>query len=537
MTGATLGSVIYTAFKPIIKIYLIIGTGYILARMNILTIDTGRNLSNMVMTALLPCLIFNKIISSIQSSDIKAIGIIGLNATLLFMVGGTCGFIIGKMTPSPKRWTGGIISVGIFPNISDLPIAYVQSMDTGTIFTQQQGNKGVAYVCVYLAFYIIYQFNLGGYKFIEYDFRDALKADIENDTIEEKGTSRPDQDNIRREKEESGHGSTESSSSVASFIQEGQEDLANTGTNTNTELLQHAAFLNARSNSTTSDTSHSSSQAAPLRRKMTTRASTSSNHSGVSALSLQLDGPDAAPSTPNIIEGYSELERLRTNPNLTRTVTGMQDISLVPPDRVRALFQKYHLLFVYGIFENLKKPTSVTLIVSIAFAMIPWVKALFVSSNQVHLPDAPDGNPPLSFMMDFTSYVGAACVPIGLLLVGATLSRLTVKAIPPGFLYTAAVITVFRLVAMPVLGCLVNWGFDRANFFVDDDMLRFISIINWGLPSATTLVYFTAFYSDPKSDDNIQMDCLSIVMLCQYPLLSITLPTLVSYTLKAIMHY
>ena len=57
--------------------------------------------------------------------------------------------------------------------------------------------------------------------------------------------------------------------------------------------------------------------------------------------------------------------------------------------------------------------------------MAPPLKALFVNSN-FYMPNAPD-ELPLSFIIDFTSYVGAASVPLGLILLGTTLARLQVK--------------------------------------------------------------------------------------------------------------
>ena len=93
--------------------------------------------------AIMPCLIFNNIVSNLKSSDIKNIGIIIFTSALLFTFGGLLAYGIHIITKSPKRWLGGLISVGIFPNISDLPIAYLQTFAKGgVIFTTAQGEKG-----------------------------------------------------------------------------------------------------------------------------------------------------------------------------------------------------------------------------------------------------------------------------------------------------------------------------------------------------------------------------------------------------------
>ena len=123
----SIGLVIYAAVKPIFKIYFIIGVGFYLARRNILTVTTCRDISDLIVTAILPCLLFNNVVSNLQSLDIKNIGIIFFTATLLFGVGALLAIATYFTTKGPKRWFGGLLSVGLFPNISDLPIAYLRS--------------------------------------------------------------------------------------------------------------------------------------------------------------------------------------------------------------------------------------------------------------------------------------------------------------------------------------------------------------------------------------------------------------------------
>lgn len=176
-----LGLVIYSAVKPIFKIYFIIAIGFILAKRNILTVTTCRDISDTIVTAIMPCLIFNNMVSYLKSSDIKNIGVILFTSCLLFTFGGFLAYGIHLITKSPKRWLGGLISVGIFPNISDLPIAYLQTFAKGgTIFTSAEGNKGVAYVCIFLMGMTLLQFSFGLYRLIQWDFRDELLGDEED---------------------------------------------------------------------------------------------------------------------------------------------------------------------------------------------------------------------------------------------------------------------------------------------------------------------------------------------------------------------
>lgn len=168
--------------------------------------------------------------------------------------------------------------------------------------------------------------------------------------------------------------------------------------------------------------------------------------------------------------------------------------------------------------------------------MSPPLRALFVAGN-FHIAPAPDQQPPLSFMIDIAGYIGAASVPLGLLLLGATISRLQIKKMPKGFWKTALMITAVRLIIMPMVGVGITTGFQNAGWYGDDIIIRLVSVISFGLPSATALVYFTAFYTDPKSTDHVQMDCLAVSLIFQYSILFITLPFLVTFTFKVSLGY
>lgn len=103
---------------------------------------------------------------------------------------------------------------------------------------------------------------------------------------------------------------------------------------------------------------------------------------------------------------------------------------------------------------NFLRPPSMALIGSLTITMIPWVRSLFYqgpnkSSNGI--PLAPDGNPPLRFVMDVTGFVGAAQVPLGLATLGATVQRLSFKDLPKGFWKSVVLMTAFKPVVLPII--------------------------------------------------------------------------------------
>lgn len=513
-----IGLVIYASVKPIFKIYFIIGAGFFLAKKNIFTVTTCRDISNAVVTVIMPCLIFNNIISNLKSSDIKDIGILFLSGTILIMTGGLLALLTSIVTKSPRRWLGGLISVGLFPNISDLPIAYLQTLSKGdVVFTQEQGNKGVAYVCIFLASQILYQFSCGLYKLVQWDFREGPITD------EEKQLQSTE---TEKDKEDDDDDDCENDVPIHS-----ESSSVSVRTNNTRENEQHEAFLMARSDSNRS------------------RRGSNARSINIGSLSLtRTRSTDMRKQKPedisHLIHEYSEFDNMK---KIEKMPSGVIDTSAAPvmpsvssdkestenePEPpTRGSKFKAHLIQTA---KNFRTPNSMSLICSIIIAMAPPLRALFVETSNFHIHPAPDRQPPLSFVMDLASYIGNASVPLGLMLLGATISRLKVKSMPKGFWKTVLMITACRLVLLPMIGVGYSTGLYKAGWY-DDIIIRFVSVLQFGLPSATALVYFTAFYTDPQAEEHVQMDCLAVCLIAQYAILWISLPFLVTFTFKVSM--
>ncbi|KAH3688776.1 hypothetical protein WICPIJ_000220 [Wickerhamomyces pijperi] len=196
--------------------------------------------------------------------------------------------------------------------------------------------------------------------------------------------------------------------------------------------------------------------------------------------------------------------------------------------------------FLFFMLDNLKKPISLALLVAITIAMIPWVRAIFVQSNQVKIHSAPDNQPPLSFIIDFATYLGNASVPCGLLLLGATLSRLNIGEMPRFFWITPLLLSIMRLILMPIVGCLICWGLKKAHWFEGDDMLLFVCLIVWGVPNATSIIYISAYYAPIEKELQARYKQLNYLSLCyaiQYTVLIVSLPFLCVFSVKVILEY
>jgi predicted permease len=123
-------------------------------------------------------------------------------------------------------------------------------------------------------------------------------------------------------------------------------------------------------------------------------------------------------------------------------------------------------------------PPSVAILISFPIALVPNLKALFTPVPGTFIPSAPDGQPPLAFVLDATTFMGAASVPVGLVCLGSALARLNLPkkgewlSLPLGAIGSLAVA---RMVVMPVLGVLICQGLTNAGMISKDDkVLRFV---------------------------------------------------------------
>lgn len=126
--------------------------------------------------------------------------------------------------------------------------------------------------------------------------------------------------------------------------------------------------------------------------------------------------------------------------------------------------------------QSLFSPASIAIVIAFPIALIPTLKALFVTVSGTHIHPAPDGLPPLNFLMDTATFIGAASVPLGLVCLGSALARLKVpnewKSLPLGSIISLAV---GKMLVMPVLGVSICQGLVRVNVISKDDkVLQFV---------------------------------------------------------------
>lgn len=587
----TLGAAIYIAVKPILKIYTIIFVGFLLARFNIVDMECAKGISNMVVNAILPCLTFNKIVSNISWHDIKEIGVIALSGIILFCTGTACALATNYITHAPKYWFWGLLFTGLFPNISDLPISYTQSLGGGVLFTDAEANKGVAYSCIFLMVQSLLQMNLGLWRILGFDAKyteEHLDEILENqnkrntkEEIEESNSTGSNSSTIiierRKYQEEKKVGkfnhhhiisntsdvsisSIDSNNTVITDIITEDQPIAYHQVDKNKSMIQKTNSIisspgilegSCMKKLLTETSSHNKSwkrnphyynqgsDEDNLKRLLSNYSAVGEIRSGRLDLSKPLDLTQeiGRTNTELLVKtgGGSLAEDIQdTNGILEEQHSERDDKQFSRKERLNRFIDRHRLGWARYLVVNFFRPASLGGIVGMTVALIPWLQAIFVNTY-VHVHKAPDHLPVLNFLVDFSSYIGNACIPLGLLLLGGTMARLQVSSIPRSFLVTAAAMTCCRLVVLPVIGILwanklytLNW--------LETPVSKFVMILTWSMPSATSQVYFTAFFTSTDGP-HLQYDCISVFFLMQYAVLIISLPFVITYTLKVDMKY
>lgn len=107
--------------------------------------------------------------------------------------------------------------------------------------------------------------------------------------------------------------------------------------------------------------------------------------------------------------------------------------------------------------KPLLNPPSISLVASIIIANVQPLKALFIHTESFSMRDAPDKKPPLDFIMEITRFAGPSVPVLGLILLGAAFSRMSIKSLPKGFWKSIVVMAVFKLVVGMILLLLQRW--------------------------------------------------------------------------------
>ncbi|KAG9311198.1 auxin efflux carrier [Chiua virens] len=189
------------------------------------------------------------------------------------------------------------------------------------------------------------------------------------------------------------------------------------------------------------------------------------------------------------------------------------------------------------LLQTLITPCSLAIVLGFIISIVPVLKALFVPDVPgVPMPPAPDGQPPLAVILNTTTFIGGASVPLGLMTLGSALARMEIpggrfRSLPLG---AVSMLAIGRMIIMPVLGVLITQGLTQAGLLnAKDNVLRFLLILftigddPGEAMSIRTVVFLTQVYSGTGNAQHF-----SVFLIPQYVLMFISMTGLTAYTLR-----
>ncbi|KAG1817863.1 auxin efflux carrier [Suillus variegatus] len=482
MGSIVFGNLLWISVQPLICMFLCLACGFGITKAGLLSAMASRGMAQVIMNVTIPSLMFSTIIPSFHSSNMAELGPLVIIAVMNMLIGMTLSWIIKQLFWVPHRFRYGILMVGGWENTSDIPISVALSVTASAPFNgTDDENLAVGYIAVFmLVFYIsrsVTLFSLGGYWLIVMDFDGP---DLDNDRVKERLSAKH--------------------SKILSRLTAGFVYLRRIF------LFSHSPVRELNTEVGQNSTGEKESpRATSTHEDFVTTCFKPPEQEEIGVSTSTNEELPASPSFTSIQPGPALTDEAQ---KVSTTTTDLPD-SLAGHVAVTNVhwFNKF-IGLTWRFLRSAMNPPSFSIIFSFTIAIIPPLKALFVAGVLgTHIPSAPDGQPPLALIMKTSTFIGSASIPMGLIMLGSALARLSIPRNQWGSLPLCAIgsVAIGRLVVMPVLGTLICQQFTRIGLIdPSNNVLRFVCLLMSGLPTATTqVVLLTQVYSGTGNAEHL----------------------------------
>ncbi|KAG1817858.1 auxin efflux carrier [Suillus variegatus] len=456
-------------------------------------------MGQVIINVTIPSLMFSTIIPSFHSSNMAELGPLVIIAVMNMLIGMTLSWIIKQLFWVPHRFRYGILMVGGWGNTSDIPISVAMSVMAAAPFngTDDENLAVGLHRCFYAG--VITLFPLGGYRLIIMDYDGP---DLDNDRVKERLRAKH--------------------SKILSRLTAGIVYLRRIF------LFNHSPVRELHTEVGQNSTGEKESpRATSTHENFVTTCYKPPEQEEIGVSTSTNEELPASPSFTSIQLGPALTDEAQ---KVSTTTTNLPDL---PAGQVAVTHVHWFNKFIgltWRFLRSAMTPPSLSIIFSFTIAIIPPLKALFVTGVPgTHIPSAPDGQPPLAFIMKTSTFIGNASVPMGLIMLGSALARLNVPRNQWNSLPLCAIAScaIARLVVMPVLGTLICQQFTRIGLIdPHNNVLRFVCILVSGLPTASMLVFLTQVYSGTGNAEH-----LAAFLIPQYIIVFISMTAFTTLTL------
>lgn len=478
-----IGTIVYDGVKPLIRVFITTALGFLLIKRNIVPRDGTNVFSHLIVNVTLPCLLFSKIVPSFTSDNIGALGPIFLVGGVYQILSGFLGLIARSFTPTPRRYRYGLIAAFTFSNWGDLPIGVISSIMTSAPFNAETDEAlGIAYVAIFILINYISQFPLQGLRLVALDYTRGVSAEDERRSEDgEFGTFRKYLNRLIR------------------------------GMPMKHEL-EHERRVHFE---------------VDVKTKPGTGGEDTATPSSPSATSTVFEHESALP--------VSEEDHSTTSRNSSNSKESKLKVST--PSASRQLSRKQ--LVWNGVKSCVKHtfvPPTISLVCSIIIGVVPFLRNLFVPAEATSRfsPLAPDGNPPLSTIYEAAAFVGAASVPLGLIVLGASIATIKVpRPITRLPLLSMLTMALVKLAVVPIFGFFFVQALVRRGVVESENkVLVFVLTSLSCVPTSTIQVVWSRLLAPPGVENNSTL--LGAYLLVQYFIWAISSVLITAFTLDTL---
>ncbi|KAL1413270.1 Protein M3 [Vanrija albida] len=508
------GQIIYKAFTPTLKMALCILSGFVTTKAGMLSPSATKGISLITMNLCLPCLIFGSMVSAFTPQNIAAFGPLVLVAVMYEILGLLCAWVVREIAWVPKDFRWGILVMGVVSNWGNLPTAVVQTMAKEAPFDPAVDvDLGVAYIAIFVLVMNTTFFGLGFHKLCAWDFTDDHAAE---DMLPFKQRWRARFERLQRLLGRRKQPRT--ADAEIAIADEAADEAADHVSATLEVPLERVDYRPAAESIATSVTrvgtqrgDAESKRTKPRKRSFTSRMEATprilataplDSQATTAAESVQLTSDKGYTSGSVYTRGYG------AEP-VAATAAGA-------PRRARK--------WAAALLKEIKNtpPPTWAVAVGLPCSLVSPLKALLTDVpgwTGSRMPNAPDGNPPLHFILETAIFLGAIAVPMALVLLGVSFARLTVPSRWRDLPLTAiTLMTLAKMVLIPVFSVFVVQAMQKnTGLFPPEDKIRtFVAILLSGTPAAANQLVITQIYNPAGTAHT-----LASFLLLQYSLMFI----------------
>ncbi|KWU46024.1 auxin efflux carrier, partial [Rhodotorula sp. JG-1b] len=538
-------ALIWISFKPILKLAIPAAIGCCLTRAGLFPVPASRGASQLILNCMLPALLFSKIVPSITPENAKAIGPIFLVGSVYMLISMLLGVLVRMFFPTPRNFRWGLIAAATWSNWGDVPTSIAQTVCGSAPFSgPQDANLAIAYVAIFILIFYITLFPLRGLALIQRDY--SHPARLLSDEEEVERTQRSRLHSLRAAQNRVGkvlsatfaplHRQTTSRSIDAASVREiaGAAHAASpaetTGQYSAASGLQHRRPSQGRR----------AERDVRMQERLRTIVG-SPTGSVIDDEEITEVGTQSGADDPK--DSRTELERDSKPRRIDNTDEqddkkdfleedgGALSESADEDDRRRPPVVRI-LLGVKNFGLSLLTPPTISLVLALVCALVKPLKALFTAVPDYGWhPTAPDGEPPLSILLDTATFLGNASVPLGLLVLGSTLGRMRIPR-PVSRLPISSIcaLAIAKCVILPIIGFVFVRALATHTSIVREDnhVLQYVMLIFASVPTATTQVALTVVNGESNAD------VLAAYLIVQYIVFCFSSVILTAVSLRAI---